>query len=76
VPGARIAFYWQQFRERLMAKPRSLAPEVIERRILLIRGHKVLLSIDLAGLYEAEHKVLMQAVRRTVSDSLMISCFR
>ncbi|HCV41853.1 MAG TPA: DNA-binding protein [Bacteroidetes bacterium] len=47
-----------------MAKPRSLAPEVSERRILLIRGHKVLLSIDLAGLYEVEHKVLMQAVQR------------
>ncbi|MEK7476355.1 MAG: ORF6N domain-containing protein [Candidatus Coatesbacteria bacterium] len=36
----------------------------VENRILLIRGHKVMLSSDLAGLYEVEPKVLIQAVKR------------
>ena len=38
--------------------------EVIEGRILLIRGQKVLLSTHLAELYGIETRVLMQAVRR------------
>jgi hypothetical protein len=38
--------------------------EVVERRIVLIRGHKVLLDIHLAELYEVPAKVLNQAVRR------------
>jgi hypothetical protein len=38
--------------------------EVIENQILLLRGQKVMLSIDLAALYEVEHRTLMQAVRR------------
>ncbi|MDP1992366.1 MAG: ORF6N domain-containing protein [Syntrophales bacterium] len=36
----------------------------IEGRIFLIRGHKVMLSMDLSELYEVEPKVLMQAVKR------------
>lgn len=47
-----------------MKKLDVMVPEVIERKILIIRGQKVLLSIDLARLYEVEHKVLMQAVHR------------
>lgn len=38
--------------------------ELIEQRILLIRGQKVMLSIDLAELYQVEHRALMQAVKR------------
>jgi hypothetical protein len=38
--------------------------EAIEKKILLMRGQKVMLSIDLAALYEVEHRTLMQAVRR------------
>ena len=38
--------------------------EVVERRIVLIRGHKVLLDIHLAELYEVPAKVLNQAVKR------------
>ena len=38
----------------------------IERAILLIRGHKVLLDSDLATLYGVPTKVLNQAVRRNV----------
>lgn len=38
--------------------------ERIERAILLIRGEKVILDADLAGLYEVETRVLVQAVKR------------
>jgi len=38
--------------------------EQIERLILLIRGHKVLLDTDLAVLYGVETRVLIQAVKR------------
>lgn len=45
----------------------SLMPlERIERAILVIRGHKVMLDADLAGLYGVEAKALNQAVRRNV----------
>src|SRR5467141_957650 len=36
----------------------------IESRILLVRGHKVLLDADLATLYGVETRVLNQAVKR------------
>jgi len=36
----------------------------IESRIFLIRGQKVMLSMDLAGLYEVAPKVLMQSAKR------------
>jgi hypothetical protein len=38
--------------------------EIIERRIYFIRGQKVMLSADLAELYEVQVKVLNQAVKR------------
>lgn len=47
-----------------MKKPSAMDAELIQHRILLVRDQKVLLRIDLARLYEVEHKVLMQAVRR------------
>ncbi len=40
--------------------------EVIERKILLIRGLKVMLSTDLAQLYDVEPRVLVQAVKRNI----------
>lgn len=41
-----------------------LAPEIIERRILPLRGQKVLLDKDLAELYDVETFNLNKAVRR------------
>ena len=41
--------------------------EVIERRILLIRGQKVMLSTHLAELYDVETMALNQAVKRNIS---------
>ena len=40
--------------------------EVIERKIYLTRGEKVMLSSDLAELYGVEPKVLIQAVKRNI----------
>ena len=41
-----------------------LPSERIERSILLIRGHKVMLDADLAELYGVETRALLQAVSR------------
>jgi len=41
-------------------------PERIERSILLIRSHKVMLDADLAALYGVETKQLIQAVKRNI----------
>jgi hypothetical protein len=38
--------------------------ELIERRIYLIRGQKVMLDTDLAELYKVETRALDQAIRR------------
>jgi hypothetical protein len=40
--------------------------EPIERRIYLIRGQKVMLSPDLADLYQVETRALVQAVKRNI----------
>jgi hypothetical protein len=47
-------------------KPAShvLPLEIVERRIYMIRGHKVMLSTHLAELYEVEPRALVQAVKR------------
>jgi ORF6N domain len=42
----------------------AVPPERIERRILLIRGEKVMLSPDLTELYEVAPRALVQAVKR------------
>jgi hypothetical protein len=42
-------------------------PERIERLILLIRGHKVMLDTDLAALYGVETGQLVRAVKRNIS---------
>ena len=38
----------------------------VESRILLLRGHRVMLSSDLAALYGVEPRVLVQAVKRNL----------
>jgi len=50
-----------------MGKSTSLIPvERIKRSILLIRGQKVMLDEDLAGLYRVETKSLVRAVKRNI----------
>jgi len=40
--------------------------EIIEQRILLLRGRKVILDRDIAELYGVPNKVLNQAVKRNI----------
>jgi hypothetical protein len=40
--------------------------EIIEKKILLIRGEKVMLDADLAELYGVETKILVRAVKRNI----------
>ena len=48
-----------------MTEPQSLIPlERIERAILMIRGHKVMLDRDLAALYQVKPIALRQQVNR------------
>jgi phage regulator Rha-like protein len=41
--------------------------EIVEKKIYLIRGQKVMIDSDLAELYGVETKVLLQAVKRNIS---------
>jgi len=43
---------------------RSPSLVTVERKILLVRGHRVLVDAHLAGLYGVETRALVQAVRR------------
>ncbi len=50
-----------------MAQRQSIVPrEKIEQRILVLRGEKVLLSSDLARLYQVQPRALIQAVKRNI----------
>jgi len=49
-----------------MADNSMIPAERIERAILVLRGHKVMLDEHLAYLYEVEVKVLNQAVKRNI----------
>ncbi len=40
--------------------------QIIYQKILVVRGHKVMLDFDLAELYEVQTKVLNQAVKRNI----------
>jgi len=55
--------------KRRAAMPRSRAivsTEHVERSILLVRGHKVILDADIAELYGVEIRALTQAVKRNL----------
>jgi hypothetical protein len=49
-----------------MGKNKLIAVELIERKIYLLRGQKVMLDRDLAQLYGVETRTLNQAVRRNI----------
>src|ERR1700689_3208234 len=44
--------------------PAKYAAEVIERRIYIVRGQRMMLDEDLADLYEVTTKVINQAMKR------------
>lgn len=49
--------------------------ERIERAILILRGHKVILDRDLAAMYGVSTRDLNKACRGTSTDFQKISCF-
>jgi len=51
---------------RKHARPAIIPAQRIERAILVVRGHKVLLDSDLAALYDVETKQLLRAVKRNI----------
>jgi hypothetical protein len=51
---------------KVVARRAPVAVEVIQRRIYLVRGQKVMIDADLAQLYQVETKVLNRAVLRNV----------
>jgi len=46
--------------------PVAIDVNVIANRILIVRGHRVMLDADLAELYDVQTKVLLQAVKRNI----------
>lgn len=52
------------FKSRQAKTSLEILPEQIQRRILILRGQKVMLDSDLAELYGVETKVLIQSVKR------------
>lgn len=61
VDRATIAPAWT---EPLIPDAPLVTVEVVESRIMRLRGHKVILDVDLAELYSVETRALLQAVRR------------
>jgi hypothetical protein len=45
---------------------RIVPKEMIEKKILVIRGHKVMIDRDLADMYGVKAKVLIQSVKRNI----------
>lgn len=63
VPRAMVALDEDRIERR--TKMKSIVHDAaIERRIKIIRGHKVMLDEDLSFLYEVPTKVLIQSVKR------------
>ena len=55
-----------RLRSQIVTSNSVVLVERVERRILAIRGHKVMLDADLAELYGVATKALNQAVRRNI----------
>ena len=53
-------------RKSLSTSSVPVSVQLIERRIYLIRGHKVMIDVDLAELYEVPTKRFNQQVRRNL----------
>jgi hypothetical protein len=63
VLGKRVA----NLKSQIVTSKVALPPELIARRVFLIRGQKVMPSPHLAELYQVEARVLIQAVKRNSS---------
>jgi hypothetical protein len=49
-----------------MSRSKLIPGERVERSIVVLRGQRVVLDADLAGMYEVATKVLVQAVKRNI----------
>ena len=59
---------WRRQKTNFMSAIANVIPlERIEHSIFLIRGHKVMLSIELANLYQVEPRALIQAIKRNLN---------
>jgi hypothetical protein len=58
----------------MMATPSLVPAERIERAILLIRGHKIMLDADIATLYRYPPGSWSRRCNETGSDFRTISC--
>lgn len=56
----------QEQEQEVVSQPLTILTQVIDKRIYLIRGEKVMLDQDLAELYEVETRSLIQAVKRNM----------
>src|SRR6184192_3535150 len=50
----------------MASPPHAKLSRIVDNRILILRGQKVMLSTDLAELYGVEPRVLVQAVKRNL----------
>jgi len=67
MPDARSVGAFKEtknLKSQIVTSKMAIPAERIERRILLIRGEKVMLSPDLAELYEVAPRALVQAMKR------------
>jgi hypothetical protein len=66
----------RHLKSQIATSKAAIPPELIERRIFLIRGQKVMLDADLAELYEVPTKSLNLGVKRNQSRFPKDSMFR
>ena len=50
--------------------------EIIEKRIYFLRSQRVMLSRDLAELYQVEPRALIQAVKRNIERRFNVSTYQ
>jgi len=61
----------------VLTKSVNVSVQLIERRIYLIRGHKVMIDVDLAELYEVQLSALMNRFDEiaTLSQRFHVSAY-
>ena len=52
----------------------EISAKIIKSKIFEIRGHKVMLDVDLAEMYEVDTKVFNQFVKKTYNDFHLTLC--
>lgn len=73
-PSGRL---WELMEKAQLEKAAQVSQEIIEQKIFIIRGHKVMLSNHLVELYKVEVRSLVQAVKRNIErhDEEIVTIF-